>query len=215
MRGRGNEMAVFEGGGQQPFGDEACGVGDIGQYEGTYFIGYAADARIVPVTAVRRSTAENEFRFMGACLLFQHVIVYQAVFFPDTIKSCVVGFAGEIDGGAMCQMAAHGEVQAEDGISRLQDGQHNCGIRLGAGVRLHVGVGAVEHLFDAIDGQLFGFIYDFTAAIVAAAGIAFSIFVGQDAARCAHNVVGSEIFGGDEFDAIALAVELPADDVEY
>ena len=53
----------------------------------------------------------------------------------------------------MGEMAAGGEGHTEDGIARLEPGEVNSVVGLGAGVRLDVGVVGVEEATGAVDGE--------------------------------------------------------------
>ena len=52
-------------------------------------------------------------------------------------------------------------------------------VGLRAGVRLHVGVFGAEQLLGAVDGELLGDVDVLAAAVVALAGIAFGVLVGE------------------------------------
>ena len=56
---------------------------------------------------------------------------------------------------------------------------HDGVIRLGTGVRLYIGVLGAEELFNPFNSQVFDNIDEFAATIVAAARVAFRIFIGQ------------------------------------
>jgi class 3 adenylate cyclase len=76
-------------------------------------------------------------------------------------------------------MAAGGEVEAHEGVARLQQRQEHRLVGLRAGIGLHIGEAAAEQLAGALDGELLGDVDELAAAIVAAAGIALGIFVGH------------------------------------
>ena len=114
----------------------------------------------------------------------------------------------------MCEMTAHAQVEPQYFVARLQDGQANSGIGLGATMRLHIGIFAVKYFFQPVDGQLFGLIHDFTTAIISSAGIAFGIFIGHYIAHGLHDLQGSEIFRGDQFNAMTLAFKFFLNEVE-
>src|SRR5436309_4091647 len=78
-------------------------------------------------------------------------------------------------------------------------------------MRLNVGMFGCKELFGALDGELFGHIDIFTAAVPAALGVAFGIFIGQDRALRLHDRQAGEIFAGDEFDVLLLALALVLD----
>ena len=75
-------------------------------------------------------------------------------------------------------------------------------------MRLHVGEGAIKDLFRAVDGQLLGYIHVFATAVIAPAGITFSIFVGHDRALSLQNRPTNDIFGGNQFYLVALSLQL-------
>ena len=120
-------------------------------------------------------------------------------------------FAGEVRRGAVGEMAAGGEAHPQNGIAWLYQGQKNGLIRLGAGMRLHVGELAVEELLGAVDGELLRDIDVDAAAVVALTGIALGILVRQHAALGFHDSGGDDVFAGDQLDAVLLAHQLVAD----
>ena len=87
---------------------------------------------------------------------------------------------GKIHRGAVAQMAAMGQVHAQNGITGLEEGKGDGHIGLGAGMGLHIGVGRPEELLDPVQGQVFGGIHIFAAAVKAAAWISLSVFMGQN-----------------------------------
>ena len=90
--------------------------------------------------------------------------------------------AGEIDLGAVREMAAVIEAHAENRVARIDQREIGRGVGLRAGVRLHVGVVGTEQLLGAIDRQLLGDVDVFATAVIALARIAFGVLVGQH--RC-------------------------------
>ena len=76
-------------------------------------------------------------------------------------------------------MSAVVKAHTHNRITRLTDRELHCHICLRAGMRLNVGIFTAEQLFSALPCQLLDFVYDLAAAIIALAGIALSVFVGQ------------------------------------
>jgi len=72
-------------------------------------------------------------------------------------------------------------------------------------VRLHVGGFGAKDLLDAVNGQLFGDVHVFAAAVVALAGVALGVFVGQLAALGGHDGGRSIVFARDQLDVVLLA----------
>jgi hypothetical protein len=108
-------------------------------------------------------------------------------------------------------MPAGGQGQAHDGIAGLAEGEHDALVRLGAGMGLHIGEGAVEKLFGAVDGQLLHHVHVFAAGIVAPARIAFRVFVGQHRSLGLEHGAGDDVLRSDQLDLILLPVQLAGD----
>ena len=111
-------------------------------------------------------------------------------------------------------MPSVGKVKAEDRISGVEDGQKNGGVGLGAGVWLHVGVRCSEERFEPVNSELLHLVHYFAAPVVALARVAFCIFVGQAATHSVEDGLAREIFGGDELNTSALAIQFFLDETE-
>ena len=72
------------------------------------------------------------------------------------------------------------QVQPEDGVARLQQRHVGRGVRLRAGVRLHVRVLGAEELLGAVAREVLHHVGELAAAVVALAGIALGVLVGED-----------------------------------
>jgi len=109
------------------------------------------------------------------------------------------------------EVAAGCEAHAEDGVVRLQEGEENGLVGLGTAVGLHVGVGAAEEGFRALDGEGLGDVHLGAAAIVAAAGVAFGVLVGEDGALGFEDGGRDDVLAGDQLDAVLLPGQLAGD----
>ena len=105
----------------------------------------------------------------------------------------------------MGQVAAVREIEAENGVARLQHRRVGRGVGLRAGVRLHIDVLAAEDLLGAIAGQVLHHVGVLAAAVVAAAGIALGIFIGEDRAGRLQHCFGDEVFAGNHLQPFVLA----------
>ena len=106
-----------------------------------------------------------------------------AVVFAHAVLNRVEPLARQVGRGAVGEMPAGRERQAENRISGLAEREIDRGVGLGAGMRLHVGEAATEQRLGPFDGEGFGDVDEFAPAVVAPAGIAFGILVGQHGAR--------------------------------
>ena len=111
----------------------------------------------------------------------------------------------------MGQVAARVERHAEDRLARLDQRKHHRTIGLRARMRLDVGIGAVEQLLGAVDRDRLDDVRRRAALIIALAGIAFGIFVGEHRSLRIEDGAADDVLGGDQLDLILLAVELHGD----
>jgi hypothetical protein len=155
---------------------------------------------------MHRGPDGDEGGFEFASGFFEFVVVDAFVVGRDSVVGDVVEAAGEVGFVAVGEVAAVGEVHGEDFVSGFEDREVDSGVCLGAGVGLDVGVGCAEELFGAIDGELFDDVDVFAAAVPAFSGVTFGVFVGEEGALGLHDGGGGEVFGGDEFDVVPLAV---------
>src|ERR1700686_2189920 len=126
----------------------------------------------------------------------------------DAVLRGAEQLAGEVDLGAVRQVTAVVETHAENGIARLHQREIRRRIRLRSGMRLHVGVVGAEQLLGALDRQLLGHVDVLAAAVVALAGIAFRVLVGEHRAlRLQHPWTGV-VLRSDELDVLLLAAAL-------
>ena len=108
--------------------------------------------------------------------------------------------AGEVDLHPVGEMAAVVELHAEDAVARIEQRHVHGGVGLRAGVRLHVGVLGPEQLLGAVDGQLLGHVDVLTAAVVALAGVALGVLVGQHRPLAIENRLRHEVLRGDHLE---------------
>jgi len=103
------------------------------------------------------------------------------------------------------QVTAFGQAHAQDGVAGLEESQQHglVGLRTGAG--LHVGGIGTEQLLDAVDGELLDHVGVFATAVVAAARIAFCVFVGELRALRCHDGGRGVVLAGDQLDVLFLA----------
>ena len=72
-------------------------------------------------------------------------------------------------------------------------------------MRLYVGSIGTKNLLDPVNGQLFGNVNIFAAAVITLAGVTFGVFVGELRALRCHNGWRGVVFTGDQLDVLFLA----------
>ena len=122
-----------------------------------------------------------------------------------------VELAGEVERHPVRQVAAGVEVQAEDGVPRLQHGHVRGHVGLAARVRLDVGRLGAEELLRPLDGQGLHLVHHLAAAVVALAGVPLGVLVGQGRADGLHDRGADEVLRGDELEPFLLALGLLPD----
>ena len=93
--------------------------------------------------------------------------------------------AAGVDRRAVGEVAALVEAQAHHRVARLEQGQVDGHVGVGAGVRLHVGVLGAEQRLRPLAGQVLDLVDDLVAAVVALARIALGVLVREDRAVAA------------------------------
>ena len=111
----------------------------------------------------------------------------------------------------MREVAACGKRHAEDCVARLQQRQEHGLVGLRTGMRLHIDELRAKQLFRTLDGKCLNNIDMLAAAVIAAAGIAFGIFVGQNRALRLQNTGADDVLGCDHLDLVLLANQLMPD----
>ena len=113
----------------------------------------------------------------------------------------------------MREVAAVRQLEAQDRVAGVQQREVGGGVRLRAGVGLDVDVVAPEHLLGAVDRQLLGDVHELAAAVVALAGEALGVLVGEVRALAVEDRLGDEVLGGDHLQRPLLALELVLEDI--
>ena len=140
--------------------------------------------------------------------LLNEVVVDALGLRVDAVEAGVEILAGDGRLRAVGQVAAVAEIHAENGVARLEQREIHGDIGLGAGMGLDVGVLGAEELLGPLDGEVLDLVHILTAAVVARAGIALGVLVGQMAAHGLHDGGGYEVLRGDQLDMITLALKL-------
>jgi hypothetical protein len=193
-------------------GDEARNMGDVGHQIGSHFIGDRSEGRKVDDPGIGGVAADDHLGLTFDRLVADQIKIEAFRFGADAILGDIEPFARDVDRGTVGQVTAVGEVHAEDRVAGGEQGQEYREVGLGSRVGLDVGMGRAEKFLDPIDGDLLDLIDEFTAAVVALVGQALSIFVGENRALGCHHRRGGEVFAGDQFEVVLLAIQLLADE---
>ena len=172
-----------------------------------------AEAGEIEVTRISRAAGNDQFRPMLLGEPLDLVEIDQVIVLPDAILHGVEPFARLRRRSTVSQMPARGEAETHDRIARLQQRHHHGAVGLRPRMRLDVGELAGEQFFRPFDRQRLDRVRRCAALIVAAAGIALGIFVGEDRPLCLEDSLADDIFRCDQLDLGLLAPKFGVDAV--
>ena len=122
---------------------------------GFYLIGNGAEAVPVNHAGISREPGHNHFGLMFLRQGLHLVIINLASGVVQAVLHRAVQATGKTHLGPVGQVTTIGQTHAQDGVAGLQQGHIHCGVGLGPGVRLYIGIVRLEQGFGAGDGQLF------------------------------------------------------------
>ena len=139
------------------------------------------------------------------------LVVVDAAVGTQAVGHHVVVFARKVRGGAVGQVSALVQAHSQHRVAGLAQSLIHGKVGLGAGVGLYVGKARAKELLGPLNGDIFHHVHALTAAVVPVGGVALRIFVGQDAACGGEDRRTDNVFRGDQFDILLLAVEFRPD----
>ncbi len=210
MRRGGDDVAVGQRIGMQSGGDESGDMGNVGHQVSAHGIGDCPKFVEVDRAGIGGVAADDDFWLVLLRQFHNGVVVEFLGFLVDAVLDDLEPFTRHVHRGTVGQVTAVGQIHAHNRVAGLEQGEEDGEVGLGTGVGLDVGMGRAEQFFDPIDGDLFDFVHEFAAAVVALAGQTFRVLVGQHRSLRRHHGGGGEILAGDQFQVILLALEFLA-----
>ncbi len=207
MGGGGDDIAVWEGARVEPGGDEAGDVGDVGHEVSAHLTCNLAEGREVDGAGVRTRAAHDELGLVGKCEL-PHGIHVEVAIVAELVVDRVVQLTGAVHGRAVGEVAAMGEVEAEEGVAGFEQCEEDRAVGLGARVRLDVYAERAafdgEELAGTLAGDVLGNVDELAAPVVAPTGQAFGVLVGERTAHRFENSQRRVVLRCDELEVGAL-----------
>ena len=192
-------------------GDETGEVRHVDHQVGADLVGDGAEVGELELARIGGAAGDDDARAMLDGELIDLVHVDAVRVGTHHVRHRLEPLARLVDGRAVRQMSAGGEAEAEDRVARRGERVEHALVGLAARVRLHVGEAAAEQLLGAVDGELLDDVDVLAAAVVAPAGIAFGVLVGQHAAGRFQHGLGDDVLRRDQLDLMLLAAKLLAD----
>ena len=140
-----------------------------------------------------------------------HRVVVDLLGGREAVAHDLEPLAAHVERHAVREVAAFGQAHAHDRVAGLDEAEEHRLIRLRAGVGLDVGELRAEELLAAVDRELLGDVDELAAAVVALAGIALGVLVGELAALRRHDRRRRVVLRRDELDVLFLAAVLALD----
>ena len=192
----------------KPCGHRPRDMCDIRHHIRPHLVADLADTLEIEGTGIGAGTRNDQLRTGFQRDFFHFFVVDQLRFARNAVRHDFEIFSRDIDGRAVRQVPAVGKVHAHDRISRLEHGEINRKIRLRAAVRLHVAMVAAEQLLQSVAREVFRPVHKFAAAVIAFAGQALRVFVGEVRPRRGQYGGRNDVFAGDQLDIALLAFQL-------
>ena len=208
---RGHEVGDRHGVVVQSRGDQAGIVGHIDHQLRADALGDLGKRGVGNLAGIGAGPGHDQLRLVLLGQGGKLVDIDAVRILSDAVAIELVKLAGGVELHAVGQVPAVGQVEAQHDIARVEDRKIHGRIGLGPGVRLDVGVVGPEEFLGPIAGEVFGHVDEFAPAIVAAAGVAFGVFIGQHAAHALHDGGAGVVLAGDHFQAVALALDFAGD----
>ena len=204
VRGARDEVGDGHGVVMDAGGDEPGVMGHVDHQLRPDLAGDLCERAVRDLARIRARPGNDQLRLVLTGKLRHLVEVEQVVVAPHAVVHEPVEHARRIELHAVRQVAAMGEVEGEDRVAGL-DGRHVDGrIGLAAGVGLHVDMLGPEELLQPLAGEVLDLVDELAAAVIAVAGVALGVFVGEHAADGLHDGRAREVFARDHLQAFGL-----------
>src|SRR5690606_36672540 len=178
----GDDVGVRHRGRVQTGGHQAGEVRHVHPQLGPDLVGDLTEGGEVEVPRVGGPARDDD---VGTVLqrLLAHLVHLDAVGLRvHAVGTDVVQLAAEVDLHAVREVAAVGQLEAEDLVARVDEGVQHGRVGLGARVRPDVRVLGAEQLLGAGDREVLRDVDLLAAAVVATARVALRVLVGQHGA---------------------------------
>ena len=170
----------------------------------------AARMREVDDAGIRARADHDHLRLVLVGQPVELVVIDPFVVRLHAVGDDFIQQARKVERVTVRQVAAVGEVHAEDGVARLHDREIHGHVGLRARMRLHIRVLRAEELFRPADGEALDDVHVLAAAVVPATGVAFGVLIGEHGARRGEDGAADEVFRGDQLETVPLPVQFVA-----
>ena len=195
--------------------DQAAYVRHVHEHVRAALVADLADALPVYDARVGAGAGDYHLGLELKRLAAQLVIVYKLAVLVHAVGADVKILAGYRGLGAVGQVSAAAQVHAHEHVAGLAQREVDGHVRLAARVGLDVGVLGAEQLARAPAGDVLHDVHVLAAAVIALAGVALGVLVGEIAAHGLHDRRRGEVLAGYQLNVVALAPQLLLHDGIY
>ena len=140
---RGHHVGVRQRTGVDAASDQAREMRHVDHKIGVHFIGDGTEASKIDDPRIGRTAGDNQLRTMLQGQGLNRVIVNDRILAADPVLHRVKPFTGLVRRRAVGEVTAGVQGHPENCVTWFQQGQKDGLVGLGAGMRLHIGVGAI------------------------------------------------------------------------
>jgi hypothetical protein len=184
--------------------DQAGDVGDVGDEDRADLAGDRGERGEVDGARDRGAAGEQELGPLAQRQLADLVEVDAVGVGPHAVLDRAEVAAGDRHRPAVGQVAAGRQAQAHHGVARLEEGEVDGEVGGRARVGLDVGVVGLKQRLGPIEAELLDAVDDLLALVVALAGVALGVAVGQHGAGRGQDRRRHVVLRRDQADAVAL-----------
>eukprot|EP00968_Pinguiococcus_pyrenoidosus_P005605 scaffold363_cov255-Pinguiococcus_pyrenoidosus.AAC.15 len=228
VRRGGHDVADVEGALEHAGSDEAGGVRHVAHEQRAVLVSDGAEAFVVPIARVRGAAHDDESRLEERGGLAQLLHVDEAGLRVHAVGQRLEVHAGGAHGlaaavllgqrvEAVGQVSSRRQVQPHDAVMRPQQRGVHGEVGRRAAVRLHVhaplGLVTAVGLEGPVNAHVLDLVHDLVAAVVAGAGQALGVLVGQRGAQAVHHGARRKVLGRDQLQRAPLALLLALDEL--
>ena len=189
--------------------DQPRDVGRVEHQQRPGLVGYLPQRLGLDHSGVGGGAGHDQLGMLGQGQVAQLVEVDALVAGGNPVGHEPVLQAREVHRRPVGEVPAVVEAHAQHGVARLDEGLVGAHVGDGSGVGLHVGVVGPEQLAGSAAGQVLDLVDHHVAAVVAPAGVALAVLVGEHRAGGGHYRRAGEVLRGDELDGWCSGGESP------
>ena len=190
-------------------------VGRVAHGQGAHFVGYRLERCVIQITRIGGVPGQQQLGTMLQRSLADGFEVERTVCRVGLVADEIEELAHMRYGRSVGQVSAVGKIHGQDRIAGLQQPQIHGLVHGRTGQRLHIGMLRTKHLTGPLARQVLQNVRIILSAVIAAAGVAFGILVGEHGPQCGEHLRIGVILRRNQLDAGGLTLFFSLDEFVY